>query len=411
MPASPITPSPHHPLPATRHPSPAFVLDLLADLLDKSLLTARDDIGDDQRFGMLETIREYGLEKLADSGEEADARGRHLAWCLTLAEDAEPNLLGAEQHYWFSRLDLEHDNLRGALSWAIAQSDAPAALRLCVALYRFWGNHGHYEEGRRWLERALALDPGSRSVPRGHALIGLGVMAFFQGDYARAAEIWQESLALLCELGDTRGIAYSHGNLGLVADAQEDYPRAIASYERALALFRELEDVTYIGFMLHNLGLIAYFQENYPRSASLFEESLALARPLGDETSIAMILGNLGLVAFAQEDFTRALAIQKQALANWPLVSNKPWLARAVEHFALIAAATCQPARAARLFGAAAGLRAAFGASQPPNDRALNEQYIAIARASSGADAFAACWAEGEQLSLEAAIAFALNDD
>jgi predicted ATPase/DNA-binding XRE family transcriptional regulator len=389
----------------------AFVLDLLSDLVDKSLLRVQDDLDDNQRFGMLETIREYGLERLAEAGEDVETRHRHLAWCLDLAERAEPALLGAAQHRWHARLAIEHDNLRVALGWAIARGDALSALRLGVAVYRFWGNHGHYEEGRRWLERALAIAPDSPSAPRGHALIGLGVMLFFQGHYEQAAATWEESLALFQTLGDTRGVAYSYGNLGLVADAREDYPRAIASYEQALALFRELEDPTYIGFMLHNVGLIAYFQGEYARATALFEESLALARADGDETSIAMILGNLGLVAFGEGDVERALALQRAALANWTQVNNKPWLARAVEHFALIAAASGQARRAALLFGAGSGLRADFGGSQPPNDRALNERYVAQARADIGEKAFAAGWAAGAQMALDEAIAYALGQE
>ena len=153
------------------------------------------------------------------------------------------------------------------------------------ALYRFWANQGHYEEGRRWLEQALALDPEAGSVPRGNALIGLGVMAFFQGDYDRAAALWEESLSLFHALGHTVGVAYSHGNLGLVADAREDYPGAIASYEQALTLFRELDDIPYIGYMVQNLALIAYFQGDYPRATALNDEALSLARMRGDDTT------------------------------------------------------------------------------------------------------------------------------
>jgi tetratricopeptide (TPR) repeat protein len=374
------------------------------------LLRAQDDLGDDQRFGMLETIREYGLERLAEAGLEERARRMHQAWGIDLAERADPMLLSAEQHHWHCRLEIEHDNLRAALGWAIAQGHADAALRLGGALYRFWGNHGHYEEGRRWLEQALALDTCSITPARGNALIGLGVMVFFQGDYARAAAIWEESLALFTALEDKTGIAYSHGNLGLVADAREDYPSAVASYEAALALFREMEDVTYIGFMLHNLGLIAYFQGDYGRARSLFEESLALVRVQQDETSIAMALGNLGLVAFAEEDYDRALSLQREALANRQMVNNKPWLARAIEHFALIAAATREPRRAARLFGASAALRAQFGGTQPPNDREINQRHIAAAREQLGARGFDDAWKAGETMSLDEAIAYALGE-
>ena len=323
--------------------------DLLAGLVDTSLLRPFPGDGGELRYGMLETVREYGLEHLAVADEEATVRRWHLAWCLDLARRAEPELTGSAQQHWFACLQTEHDNLRAALAWAVSEHDAEAAQGLGGALYRFWATQGYYEEGRRWLETALALAPGVRSTTRGHALLGAGVMAFFQGEYDRAEALWRESLALFRELGETTGIAYSYGNLGLVADAQGDYERAVASYEEALALFRQLDDRTYIAYMLHNLGLIAYFQGHHARATALYEESLALVRALQDQNSIAMTLGNLGLVAFVQGDYDRALALQREALTLGRHLTNKPWLARGIEHFALIAAAT----GAARARGAA----------------------------------------------------------
>jgi predicted ATPase/DNA-binding XRE family transcriptional regulator len=396
---------------ALERSDPPSVFDLLDGLVDKSLARATNDPTTGQRFGMLETIREYGLECLVAAGEETMVRQRQLAWCLALAARAEPELTGADQQHWFARLQIEHDNLRAGLAWAIAENDSQAALRLGGALYRFWATQGHYEEGRRWLDTALALDSGDHSTPRGNALLGAGVMAFFQGDYDRAATLWQESLALFRALDDITGIAYSHGNLGLVADAQGDYEGAIASYEEALTLFRTMDDRTYIAYMLHNLGLIAYFQGDYERATALYDESLALVRALEDQNSIAMTLGNLGLVAFVQSDYARALALHHEALTLGRRLSNKPWLARAIEHFALIAAATNEPKRAARLFGAAAALRAEFGATLPPNDREFNARYIAGATTQLGDDAFSAAWEDGMLMSSDEAIAYALGEE
>ncbi|MCC2628531.1 MAG: hypothetical protein K0S14_2181 [Thermomicrobiales bacterium] len=385
--------------------------DLLAGLVDTSLLRPFPGDGGELRYGMLETVREYGLEHLAVADEEATVRGWHLAWCLDLARKAEPELTGSAQQHWFACLQTEHDNLRAALAWAVSEHDAAAALGLGGALYRFWATQGYYEEGRRWLETALALAPGVRSTTRGHALLGAGVMAFFQGDYDRAEMLWRESLALFRDLGDTTGIAYSYGNLGLVADARGDYARAITSYEEALALFRQLDDRTYIAYMLHNLGLIAYFQGHHARATALYEESLALVRALEDQNSIAMTLGNLGLVAFVQGNYERALALQHEALTLGRQLTNKPWLARGIEHFALIAAATGASERAAHLFGAAAALREQFNASLPPNDREFNARYIAEATALLGSEAFAAAWAKGQAMSSDEAIAYALGEN
>jgi tetratricopeptide (TPR) repeat protein len=357
---------------------------------------------------MLETIREYGLERLAAAGEATASRERHLAWCLDLAERAEPELTGADQQRWFARLEREHDNLRAALAWALDRGAAESALRLGGALYRFWATEGHYEEGSRWLERALALAGGESTVARGNALLGAGVMAYFRGDYDAAADRWNAGLSLFRDLGHDLGVAYAYGNLGLVADAAGDYERAVASYEAALALFRRLDARTYVGFMLHNLGLIAYFERRYDRAAALFDEALDLARTLEDHHSVAMTLGNLGLVAFGAGDYERARTLHREALDLGRRLNNRPWLARGVEQVALLAAATGAPERAARLFGAAAAERRRFGGAQSDNDREINEAHIAETRARLGAAAFAAAWTDGESLTLDDAVAEAL---
>jgi len=389
------------------------VLEALTTLTNQSLLARHDNLTTSNandsasRFRMLETIREFGLERLADAGEAAHARKRHADWCVHLAEQAEPKLTGASQRLWFAILESEHDNLRAALGWAIQQRDAQTALRMCGSLARFWYTEGFYAEGRRWMELALELPDDTPSPWRAKALLGAGVIAQLTGDYERAEAYPTLALADYRALSDKHGIASSYGNLGVVADAQQNYALAGERYEHALAYFRELGDQSHASFMLGNLGLIAYLQGEYERASELMGESLALCRARDDRNSIAITLGNLGLVAFALGDYEQAEAYQQEALALRRELSNRANLTRVLENFALIAAARREPVRAARLFGAAAALRSEIGTALPPNDREYNDRFIDIARSALGEPAFAAQWERGATMTLEEAIDYA----
>jgi predicted ATPase/transcriptional regulator with XRE-family HTH domain len=391
-------------------PSVPSVLDLLASLVDKSLLRTLDR-DDEPRFGMLETIREYGLEQVAEAGEEAEMRDRHAAWCLELAERAEPELTGPEQEHWYAHLDAEHDNVRAALAWTLERGQAGAqfALRFGAALYRYWATFGHFEEGRRWLDLALARDQGSPTAARAHAMLGAGVMGWLQGDYARSTAWTEGAQAVFRALGDRTGIAYTFGNLGLVADAMSDFDRAEAMYGEALQLFRALDDRTHIGYMLNNLGVIAYLQGDYARAAALHEEALALRRELGQPDGVAYTLGNLGEIAYAQGDYARAAALQAECLTMRREQSNKVAPAKCFENFALIAVATGEAERAACLFGAAEALRDRLGAPMPPSDRPIYERGVADVRARLDEHTFAAAWETGRIMPVNEAIDYALE--
>jgi tetratricopeptide (TPR) repeat protein len=397
------------PAPGPPPPVPA-VLDGITTLVDHHLVRVVDGVGAEPRFGMLETMREYGLDCLAAAGEEEAVRARHTDWCLRLAEQAEPELIKADQEAWYARLALEHDNLRAALGRAVAQRDGTTAMRLAGALFRFWMTLSHYEEGRHWLEAAVAI-PGDDVPPavRAKALLGAGVAAYFKGDYPRARGFTEEAGTFFRRAGETWGIASSFGNLGLIADAEVDYPQATAMYEQALALFRSLNDRTHIGFMLNNLGVVAYLQGDYDRSAVLNEEALAIARENGDRASIATGLSNLGLVAYFQGDYARATALEAEALTIRRDLSGRAGIAKSLESFGLIAGATGRAARSAELFGAAAALRQELGVQAPPNDQELYDRCLDTVRARLGETAFAAARADGESLPLDAAIAFALE--
>ena len=311
------------PIADSRFPIP--VLDGLASLVDKSLLYLVDsaasdlsgDAGGEPRFMMLETIWEYAQERLQASGEAESARRAHAQYYLRLAEEVEPRLVGPKQGMWLDRLEVEHDNLRAALSWGIERDEAETALRLGAALWRFWDRHGHASEGRRWLEQALAKGAGAEERWRARALHAAGNMARNQGDYPRAAEFFEAALVLWRKLGDQRGLANSLHGVGNTMFDMGDYQRATPILDECLELFRELGDQRNVALELTVLGELALYQGDYHRSRQLTEEGLALYRQIGEHWGVGLTLNNLGLAATDQGEYDRAEALFEKSMEQF----------------------------------------------------------------------------------------------
>jgi predicted ATPase/DNA-binding SARP family transcriptional activator len=246
------------------------VLDLLAELVDKSLVVMEEQ-GAQARYRLLEIVRQYGLEKLREADELAAVQQRHALWYLKLAE-TEPR--SVERMRWLEQLETEHENVRAVLQWALESGEVVYGLRLAGALWRFWDVHGHLSEGRRWLQALLASEGHVPAQVRAKALRSAGLLALNQSDYEQARALLEESLALYRELGDQEGTAWVLNNIGNVALDQGDYERAVALYQESLACYRELDDKDGISRALNNLAIVAAYQEEYDRSLSLFEESL-----------------------------------------------------------------------------------------------------------------------------------------
>ncbi len=201
------------------------VLDHLGRLVEQSLVMVEPNEAK-TRYGMLEPVRQYALERLQEGDEEEQTRTRHAAFFLALAERAEPELWKPNQLEWLDRLEIDHDNLRAALSWTVEQGHEEAGLRLSVALRRFWSVRGYLEEGRRWLETALSTCSSLESSIRARTLHGIGSLALEQGDRRLADRVLQESLALRRALGDKGGMAASLQGLAEVALWEREYVRA-----------------------------------------------------------------------------------------------------------------------------------------------------------------------------------------
>ena len=280
------------------------VLDGLESLVAKSLLR-QEEIRDEPRFFMLESIREFAAERLEESGEGAVIRGAHAAFFLTLAEAAEPELIGPNQIDVLNRLDTEYDNIRGALTHYL-DIEPGQALRLAASLWRFWWTRGYLSEGRRWLDRALHQATGDVSREKARALDGAGVLVETQGDLDHAKAMHEAALAIWQELDDSQGIAHSLANLGYLARDRGDFDEATRLYDEVLGRHRAAGDLQGVSVALYSLGTIASLQADHDRARGMFEESLALDHKRGDQRGEADGLSALGVLAFHAGDYAEA---------------------------------------------------------------------------------------------------------
>ena len=293
------------------------VLDGLERLSEHSLLRPVAGADGEPRFTMLETIREFGLEQLAQHGEAEATRRTHAEFFLALVEEAEPKLTSPEQLAWLERLEAEHDNVLAALGWALV-SDAQIALRLAGGLAWFWYFRGYLREGRAWLDRILAAsgDPGPLHVG---AFAAAGRLARHLGDYQGAIAVLERSLELARSFQDRRGEALALHELGALAGlAEGDAAREAALTEASLAVWRELGDSWGIARTLNNLGYEAYLQGDLDRAVSLLDEGVTLAREAGDRSVLAYIVDSRGVVAEAQGELERATDLYQEALSPGP---------------------------------------------------------------------------------------------
>lgn len=387
------------------------ILDLLAGLIDKSLVVA-DEAGESRRYQLLETMREYGWEKLRAAGEEMAVRDRHRDWLLALAEEADRRLRGPAQAGWLTRLEREHDNFRAALAWCVGEKrDPEAGLRLAGALAWFWRLHGHLSEGRRWLTLALAPPGEEASSARCRALNGAGLLTFAQSGYVTAAALFDESLGLARELGDASAMAWALHGLGRVAEETSDFARANAVLEESLVLFRTCQDTAGRAYSLLFLANVARECADYVRAAALYGETIALAREVGDTWVLGWTFEHAANLALLQGDVPRAAALFLEGLVLLDTIRATWGIASCLLGLAEVAGVQGQPDRAARLFGAEQALRAMLGTSTPDFDHAAHRRGLTTARIALGEERFDALAAEGQAMSIDEVVAYALTAD
>jgi predicted ATPase len=290
------------------------VLEQLAQLLDKSLVQAQQGTGGEPHFNMLETIREYATEQLVASGEDAAVQERHAHYFLRLAEEAEPHLFRPEWDSWLERLEREDDNLRAALAWCKANQDAvEIGLRLAAALSLYWFLHDEVREGGAWLEQMLARTGSSdRSVARGRALLGAGLLAWAEDDFEAACLRAEEALSLVREAGDKRWTAYAEWLLGLVRLSQRNSAAARPLFEESRRLFKDLGDAWGEALTLYELGSTVYRSGDPAAARVYYEESLRLFQEQGDALFAGLVLCALEVMASIQDDEAMARFMDDQ---------------------------------------------------------------------------------------------------
>jgi predicted ATPase/transcriptional regulator with XRE-family HTH domain len=444
------------------------LLDRLEVLVDSSLMHQVVDADEEERFGMLETVRDYAAERLADKGEREATRQRHAVFYLGLAERGAPELAGPKQAAWLKRLEQDHANLRLALDWLSEQSDLEPALRLATAATWYWLSRGYFTDAGRlpWL---LGVTEGRHGAVRATALLAAARLASTQGDYAAQARYDHESLRLFRELGDAAGAAVavtdlgsaswqqgrleeaepylaeglrffrtledargsdtdppgadslafalaspragipaSHLPLACVARDRGDLAAARPLFAEVLALRRALGDQVGTAHVLNNLGWLELYAGDLAAARPLVEESLAIRRALRSPREAGVSLTLLGKIALAAHESGPAAALFEDSLKMHQAVGNRWGIALALEGVAGLAAAI-QPEQALRLAAAAAAVRAAIGRPLPPAEQPLLDGWLAPARQVLSAERAERARADGRQLSEARAVAIALE--
>jgi predicted ATPase/serine/threonine protein kinase len=426
------------------------VLDGMASMVDKSLAQQVEQVDKETRFFMLSTIREYALERLAESDDESATRRAHAAYYLVLAEEGAEDI--AAQPEWLDRFEVEHDNFRLAIDYLIKAGDADWGLRLGTALFRFWETREHLTEGRDAIARLLSLEgAAARPKLRARLLFAGAVLTAAQRDYSSAFPLFEESLETCVKLNDNRGVAVALNALAVNRRDRGELAAASSLFERCISIWKDLGDPTNVARTLSNLASVMKLQGEYERASSLYEECLTMFRKVGDVAGAAWTLNYLGDVARGKADLVAARSLCEQSLSEfrqlcdgWGIASalsdlaslscdqgnnaearrlygesiklfqelgHQRGIARALECLAVSAAAQSNAEQSLHLAGAAAALRQRLGAPLTPAEQPRLEKALEFARRALDNAAGLTAWMEGWAMSVEQAVHEALNCD
>ena len=427
------------------------VLEGVASLVNKSLLQQREIVNGEARFTMLETITEFALHELLSSGELKDLSTHHAEYFLKLAENNESELIGPQQEQWLDKFEIEHANFRAALLWSEQNSATEIGLKLATSLWRFWEMRGYLSEGRERLAKLLALDGAQFADVRLKALYAAGILADAQCDYSSARRLFDEKLKLHQKLGDNWGVANSINNLGIIALRDRDYVTARALYEESLNLWQELGNERAVALALSNLGNVAdmlgdyaeahnFYQQSlqvfkglhdqrgvalslshlgtvakhrgdHDAARHFFDQSLKILIEIGDKRGVADLFGDMGNMAEEQGNYDQARHFYEESMVIFSGLGDVRGIARVMEATAQMAANRGRLERALRLAGAASKLRAEYDAPRSPDEESKMQQTLITIRQGLRDPTGDISWQEGQAMSAENAIQYALAAD
>ena len=425
------------------------LLDGVASLVDKSLLSHTGSGDAESRFAMLETIREYGRERLEQSGEMDKTRRAHAAYCLVLAEEGAAEGPAAEREAWLERCDAEHDNFRAATEYLLSSGNTDWGLRMGAALFWFWEPREHLMEGRRTLRALLDLPQTNYSKShRARALYAAGVLADGQLDFEVSSELMNSSLQIQRELGDKQGMATvesalavvstkagrydearSHieqalllwkqlgsgrfvlglHNLANIAKKQGDYETARTAYQATLEAFRSTGDIRGVAVALNGLGDIAAAQGDMKGARFLYNDSLSKFQQIEDHWGAAGVLRDLGELACLDGDYSDASDLHRRALAIFHKLGHRRGMARELDHLARCATHSGRPDCALKLAGAAAVMREKLGISLSPSEQEELDRTINTACANLSLAEQKKAWAEGRSMTGDQTLQYVMN--
>ena len=379
-------------------------LELLGSLTEKSLVVF-ESLKSPANYRWLQTIRDFAMEKLAQSSEAGAIHDRHLDFYVALAEEAKAKLLGPAQGDWYKRLDSELENLLAAHAWCANGADsAQNGLRLVTAIRTYWVNRGLFELGARVLDEALGrADAKASTLERGRALFAAGQIAFFRGHYGEARGYLEEDLALTHELGSKADRVDALAWLGHTAAAQGNPTESRVHLEAALTLAREIGDTLSISVALNGLAEFHRTQGNVPASLPLYDEGLTLCRDLGNRSNVANALVNLAAASAALGDFDRPVAMLREALTLCDAIGSKSQGQFALDVTAGLALAQGAWDQGVRLLGASDAQLKRMGLQREPPDERFIAPLHARARQALGDAAHDLAYEAGAALSYDTA--------